>query len=88
MVHQLGVTMRRHRSFIIKARLALAKIIDPFPDIGEAWCVNCSLNNGKTLLMSSDSVIKHTDKHVEVNPNEELRLRWQDAPGDTSSVQE
>lgn len=70
--------MPRHLSLLTKVRLELARVIDPFPDPGEGWCVNCSMNAGKTLILSSSSVEKHVDKHVEINPGEVLRIRYQD----------
>ncbi len=44
-------------------RMAAAKAIAPHPDPGEAWCVCCSLNNGRTLILPVDGIKAHTDLH-------------------------
>jgi len=48
-------------------RSLLAQRIDPTPDPGESWCVDCSLNGGRTLVLPADSIIQHVRKdHLKV----------------------
>ena len=37
----------------------LAAVIEPRPDPGEAWCIGCALNGGRTLVVSADEFRDH-----------------------------
>lgn len=40
-------------------------LIEPGPDAGEAWCVDCRLNEEKTLLIPANSARRHAEKHMD-----------------------
>jgi hypothetical protein len=44
-------------------RYLLAQWIEPTPDPGESWCVDCSLNSGRTLVLPADSIIQHARRN-------------------------
>lgn len=44
-------------------RRAIVKIVEPLPSEGEAWCLDCSLNNGKTIVYLCESVANHVRSH-------------------------
>lgn len=50
-------------SALSRLRRWASDLIDPKPDRGEAWCIQCSLNGGRTLILSADSLVSHREKH-------------------------
>jgi hypothetical protein len=40
-----------------------ARAIEPQPPAGEAWCVNCSLNGGRTLVIPVNRYGPHLQSH-------------------------
>ena len=67
--------MNKHNSLLTKIRLALVKILDPYPDPGEAWCMNCSFNKNKTIVLTIDSYQNHLEIHSKTNPKEIVSIR-------------
>ena len=50
----------------------LAQRIEPLPDAGEAWCVDCTLNGGRTALLSATGYEDHASRHPS---DEEISIR-------------
>lgn len=44
-------------------RFHLAHWLDPYPDRGEAWCIGCVLNGGRTLVLNADGHTDHMRAH-------------------------
>lgn len=56
--------MTKPNSLTTKVRRFLARRLDPRPDGGEAWCINCALSNRKTVVLSVDGIKQHAEKHA------------------------
>lgn len=50
-------------SLLTKIRFTLARWLDPYPDRGEAWCMNCELNDGRTLILNAAGHNEHVRMH-------------------------
>jgi hypothetical protein len=50
-------------SAFTRFRRWLAIVIEPRPDPGELWCIDCSQNNGRTLILGADSMRAHLETH-------------------------
>jgi hypothetical protein len=59
-------------SIMVLFRIKLASIIDPMPAPGECWCVNCSVNDGRSLVLSEDGWQIHLEKH---SPDDHIVLK-------------
>lgn len=57
--------MRNPGSIMARIRFTLAQAIEPSPDIGEAWYLDCRLNDMKTVVIPADSMFKHAVRHVQ-----------------------
>ncbi len=55
--------MAQPNSLLTIVRRWLALKIHPFPDVGEAWCVNCAVNGGKTTIISAMGMEHHINAH-------------------------
>jgi len=55
--------MANPHSRLTKFRFALAQWLDPYPDKGEAWCVDCALNDGRTLILNAIGHTAHVARH-------------------------
>ncbi len=62
-------------SSLTRFRRRLAACLDPGPDAGEAWCVNCTLNGGRSLVMPADSSVKHIEMHQRENPKAHIAIK-------------
>lgn len=51
-------------SLITRFRIIIADLINPYPDVGEAWCVGCSINEDRTIVLSVEGIQKHVEDHV------------------------
>lgn len=51
------------RRRLTRFRWWLARRIEPQPDPGEAWCIGCTLNNGRLLILSVDGTEAHLEEH-------------------------
>lgn len=49
-------------------REVLSEKIAPGPKQGEGWCVRCSHNEGRTLVMPADQTLQHAESHRNDNP--------------------
>jgi hypothetical protein len=72
--------MARPGSTLTAFRVWLAARIDPQPDPGEGWCMRCSMNGGRTLVLSADGTHAHARDHQD-SPDEgqhfvSVRARW------------
>ena len=52
---------------LTKIRFALARWLDPYPDKGEAWCMACELNDGRTLILNAAGHADHVERHREAS---------------------
>lgn len=59
--------MANPNSLPTRIRIALVRWLDPYPDKGEAWCMNCAMNDGKTLIMNASGHLPHVRKHREIS---------------------
>jgi hypothetical protein len=59
-------------SLWLRFRMALAKRIDVQPPMGEAWCINCSLNDHQISMFRANQVRAHIGLHEK---NEYLQIR-------------
>lgn len=48
---------------LTRIRARLATWLEPYPDKGEAWCVNCTLNGGRTLIVPATGHAHHVMQH-------------------------
>jgi hypothetical protein len=55
--------MANPNSPLTKIRFILAQKLDPYPDRGEAWCMGCALNDGRTLILNAAGHVDHVEKH-------------------------
>jgi hypothetical protein len=55
--------MANPHSPLTKIRARLATWLEPYPDRGEAWCVNCALNGGRTLIVPATGHARHVMQH-------------------------
>lgn len=56
--------MANPNSLLTKIRFHLARWLDPFPDRGEAWCMDCAVNNGRTLILNANGHADHVRQHT------------------------
>jgi hypothetical protein len=47
-------------------RRVLVSLLDPYPPPGHAWCVDCVMFEGRTLILHSDEVVSHLESHIDV----------------------
>jgi hypothetical protein len=66
---------QRPDSRFTRFRRRLAKRIEPGPGPGEAWCINCVLNDGHTLILPADSGIQHVGAHRDSPPATFMQLQ-------------
>jgi hypothetical protein len=50
-------------SVFSRMRIFLVRKTQIRPPIGEAWCVNCAANNGRTKILSPDGIKEHVLTH-------------------------
>lgn len=55
--------MAKPNSLTTLLRRWLVYFIDPMPPIGEAWCLDCRMNDGKTLPLHASQALAHLDAH-------------------------
>lgn len=68
--------MAKPDSPVTRLRRHLAALIEPSPDPGEAWCVYCTLNDGRTLIVSADGIREHVEQHVPGSGSVNVRAAW------------
>jgi hypothetical protein len=56
-------------------RRRLARVITPGPAPGEAWCVDCALNEGRTLVVSADGTWDHIRRHTRELPGRRVGIQ-------------
>jgi hypothetical protein len=59
--------MANPNSVLTRARFIIAQWLDPYPDRGEAWCMDCELNGGRTLILNAAGHVNHVEKHRETS---------------------
>ena len=55
--------MANPHSLLTLVRFRLARWVDPYPDKGEAWCMDCVLNGGRTLILNAAGHPVHVAQH-------------------------
>ena len=70
--------MANPNSLLTVVRYRLAQWLDPYPDRGEGWCINCSLNDGRTLIVPATGHARHVREHQEdpENTSVAMRVNW------------
>lgn len=66
-------------SLLTRIRARVATWLEPYPDKGEAWCVNCALNGGRTLVLPSTGHAHHVMQHRGQNGMRSpvaIRVNW------------
>jgi hypothetical protein len=59
----------RPNSRTTRLRRWLAAWLEPMPDAGESWCLDCYLNDGKTKVLSADGTRAHAAEHAARPPD-------------------
>ena len=78
--------MANPNTLLVKVRLRLVRWLDPFPDQGEAWCMGCVMNNGRTVIMNADGHLHHVEQHREISEGHPrpdaiaIRVNWGHIP--------
>lgn len=77
--------MANPNSLLTRLRRYAVTRLQPAPDPGEAWCVGCTLNGGRTLIISADGFRDHSAEHTnsEGSGYVEIIARW---PGNRSGI--
>jgi hypothetical protein len=68
--------MTNPNSWLSRRRFALVRMLEPKPREGEAWCVECSLNQFWALVMPADDVQAHIRAHVDAGNGRVLRIMY------------
>lgn len=68
--------MTKPNSRITRFRIWLSRKLDPYPDAGEAWCIKCSLNDRKNVVLSAEGVDQHDAMHQQTPGNHTIWIRW------------
>lgn len=58
-----------------RLRLQLAGWLDPCPDRGEAWCMTCALNGGRTLILNAAGHREHAEQHRNSDGDHTIAMR-------------
>ncbi len=78
--------MANPNTVLTRVRLRLVRWLDPYPDQGEAWCMNCAMNNGRTVILSASGHVQHVEKHHEITEEHPvadaiaIRVNWGHIP--------
>jgi hypothetical protein len=71
----MEIVMANPDSLLTRFLWKLAAWIQPVPDMGEGWCLRCSLNNGKATVIDADFMQEHVGLHFAVDdPKHEIRI--------------
>ena len=74
--------MANPNSLLVKVRFRLVRWLDPFPDQGEAWCINCVMNDGRTIILSASGHLHHVEQHRKITEDHPvadaiaIRVNW------------
>lgn len=68
--------MNKPNSRSSRVRKWISRKIDPVPDKGEAWCINCSLNDGRTLVIQTSQIEYHVSTHTGENAYVRVEAAW------------
>lgn len=67
--------MPNPNSIPTKVRIILARWLDPHPDSGEAWCMDCQLNGGRTIILNANGHREHVETHRTTEPSTSIAMR-------------
>lgn len=62
-------------SLLTRLRRRLAARVEPGPDAGEAWCVDCELNHGRTTVLPADGTSGHLEIHRRHLPEGKVKMQ-------------
>ena len=80
--------MANPNSVLTRARFVLAQWLDPYPDRGEAWCMGCELNGGRTVVLNANGHTAHAEQHREASAGTSapssiaMRINWGHVPAE------
>lgn len=63
-------------ALMTRFRAKLAKKIQPHPAPGYAWCIDCSVNGGRTTVFMAESIENHVKTSHAGQHNVEIDVRW------------
>ena len=66
--------MTNPNSVFSRLRRELAEKIEPKPDAGEGWCINCSLEEGRTLVLPANGFQRHAQKHSDTDGHDHMQI--------------
>lgn len=67
--------MSHPNSRLTRFRNWLARRIEVYPGLNEAWCIDCTLNDGKTMVLGATAAYGHADRHGAETPGQTLRIK-------------
>ena len=73
--------MARPNSLLTRLRGRLAHWLDPVPAEHEAWCVGCSMNGGRTMVLGSAAARDHVRAHQESGHREVVQIKVHERAG-------
>lgn len=56
--------MSNPNSMLTLIRRCIVKLVEVRPDPGEGWCIDCCLNDDRTLIISADGLQEHVLLHA------------------------
>jgi hypothetical protein len=73
--------MTNPNSRTTRLRFWLSDILKVYPPPGEAWCVDCSMHDGKTMVVAVNGLNNHLrthqlNDHVQIITQEGRREKW------------
>lgn len=67
--------MTRPNSRTTRLRTWLARKIEPWPPAHEAWCQDCILNGGRTLVIGPGGFEAHSLRHQSAGRQHVMRMK-------------
>lgn len=69
--------MNKIKYAIVRFRLKLVTMIDPYPPVGTAWCIDCEMIGGRGHIMVLDDSkkIEHMHEHLDLYPGAVISVR-------------
>lgn len=73
--------MARPNSLLTRVRSRLTRWLEPVPGDHEAWCVGCSMNGRRTMVIGPAAVWDHVRAHREAGHKETLQIKVKERTG-------
>ncbi len=67
--------MTNPNSRLTRLRQRLVRWLEPQPYLHEAWCQDCMLNQGRTLVLGVGAIRAHTQSHMRQGTAHLVRLK-------------